>query len=188
MVANVNETINITDVSAPEDNGAITVTATLSHNVRDAGRFVHFTVDYATTDGTATIADNDYLAACDTLNFNGQAGESATFAIIPNSDNVAEGEQTILVSLTGISNTTHGIDITDTAIITLEEDDTAVDLSLAKSVSDPSPNVGDTIVLSLEVSNAGHEAAIDSSVLDTVPNGFTSLTLVSAPLDSTCTI
>ena len=188
LVADVNETITITDVSAPEDNGAITVTATLSHNVRDAGGFVSFTVDYATADGTATIADNDYLAASGTLNFNGQAGDTATFTIIPNSDNVPEGDQTILVSLTGTSNTTHGIDITDTAIITLEEDDTAVDLSLAKTVSNLSPNVGDTIIFSLEVSNAGPDAAIDSSVLDTVPNGFTSLTLVSAPLDSTCTI
>lgn len=185
LVANVNETITITDVSAPEDNGAITVTATLSHNVQDASGFAGFSVDYATSDGTATVADNDYIATSGTLNFNGQAGETVTFTITPNADIVPEGDQTILVSLTGISNSTHGIDISDTATITLVEDDTAVDLTLAKMVSDLSPDVGDTIVFTLEVSNAGPDAAVAANVVDTVPGGFTAVTPLSSPSGST---
>jgi len=46
VVADVQELITLTDVSAPEDGGPITVTATLSHDVRDASGFVSFTVDY----------------------------------------------------------------------------------------------------------------------------------------------
>ncbi len=188
LVADVSETITITDISSPEDNGAITVTATLSHNVRNAAGFVSFTVDYATSDGTATIADNDYNAASGTLTFNGQAGDTATFTVTPNADIVPEGNETILVGFTGISNSTHGIDISDTATITLEEDDTAVELTLSKTVSDLTPNIGDTIVFSLEVSNAGPDAAVDTSVLDTVPNGFTALTPISSSPGSTFSI
>jgi len=83
VVADVQELITLTDVSAPEDGGPITVSATLSHDVRDASGFVSFTVDYVTADGTATMADNDYSAASGTLTFNGQAGDTQTFTVNP---------------------------------------------------------------------------------------------------------
>ncbi len=47
------------------------------------------------------------------------------------------------------------------------------DLSLVKTVDDPSPNVGDTVTFTLTVANAGPDTATSISVEDTVPTGFT---------------
>ncbi len=59
-----------------------------------------------------------------------------------------------------------------------DQDDESVtpqqaDLSLVKTVDDPSPNVGDTVTFTLTVSNAGPDTATNISVEDTVPTGFT---------------
>ncbi len=50
--------VTIADVSADEDGGAITVTATLDFAVQGG-----FTVEVNTADGSATIADSDYSAS-----------------------------------------------------------------------------------------------------------------------------
>lgn len=188
LVADVQELITLSDVSAPEDGGPITVSATLSHDVSDASGFVSFTVDYFTGDGTATLADNDYTAASGSLTFNGQAGDVQTFTITPTADIVPEGDQTIIVGLQNLSNSTHGIDISDTATITLLEDDTEVALTIAKSVDDPSPNIGSTILFTLQVNNAGPDDAVAAFVQDILPAGFTSVTPVSAPGSSSLTV
>ena len=181
IVADVQETITISDVTAAEDGGLITVTATLSHNVRDASGFVSFTVDYLTGDGTATTANNDYTAASGTLTFNGQAGDTDTFTIMPTADIVPEGDEVLFVALLNLSNTTHGIDISDTAMITLQEDDTEVELELVKQVSDDSPNVGDTVIFTLQVNNNGPDTAVDAVVNDVLPAGFNSIVPVTVP-------
>ena len=181
VVADVQELITLSDVSAPEDGGPFTVTATLSHDVRDASGFVSFTVDYFTADGTATLADNDYTAASGTLTFNGQAGDTQTFTVNPIADIVPEGDQTIIVQLQNLSNTTHGIDISDTATLTLTEDDSEVALTINKSVDDASPNIGSVILFTLQVNNAGPDAAVGAFVQDTVPAGFSSITPVTVP-------
>ncbi len=188
VVADVQELITLTDVSAPEDGGPITVTASLSHDVQDASGFVSFTVDYLIGDGTATVADNDYTAASGTLTFNGQAGDTQTFTVNPTADIIPEGDQTVLVSLQNLSNTTHGIDISDTATVTLLEDDTEVTLTFDKSADNTSPNIGSTVVFTLQVNNAGPDDAIGTSVQDTVPAGFSSVTAVSSPPGSSLVI
>ena len=181
LTADVQELITLSDVSAPEDGGPITVTATLSHDVTDGGGFAPFTVDYVVADGTATIADNDYTAASGTLTFNGQAGDVQTFIVTPIADFIPEGDQTIVVSLLNLSNSTHGIDISDTATVTLVEDDSEVSLTIVKSVDDASPNIGSTIVFTLQVNNAGPDDAVAAFVGDIVPAGFGSITPVSVP-------
>jgi len=181
VVANVTETITITDVSAPEDDGPITVTAVLSHDVTDASGFVPFTVDFVLSDGTATLADNDFAAATGTLAFNGQAGDSATITINPVPDIVPEPDETLFVSLQNLTNTTHGIDISDTAVVTLLDDDEEVDLVMSKSVNDDTPNIGDTIIFTLQVDNVGPDDANNVSVQDLVPAGLGSVALVNLP-------
>ncbi len=188
MVVDVQESITFTDVSAPEDGGPITVTATLSHDVRDASGFVSFSVDYQTGDGTATLSDNDYKTASGTLTFNGQAGNAQTFTVSPTADIVPEGDQTILVRLQNLSNTTHGIDISDTATLTLAEDDTEVSLSIDVSVDNSTPEIGSTVVFTLKVSNAGPDAAVGARVQDIVPAGFSSVTALSAPAGSSLSV
>ena len=181
IVANVEETITIADVSAPEDGGPISVTAVLSHDVVDAAGFVPFTVEFVLADGTATQADSDYTAATGTLFFNGQAGNTATITVNPVSDIIPEPDETLIVSLQNLSNSTHGIDISDTATVTLLDDDEAIDLVLSKSVTDDRPNVGDTIVFTLQVDNLGPDDANDVSVQDLVPAGLGSVAPVSVP-------
>ena len=51
-------------------------------------------------------------------------------------------------------------------------DDQGVDLTIAKSVSDTTPNVGDTITFTLVVTNTGPDTATDFHVLDPIPAGF----------------
>jgi len=182
LTADVQELITLSDVSSPEDGGPITVTATLSHDVSDAAGFVSFTVDYVLADGTATIADNDYASSSGTLTFNGQAGDVQTFTVVPTADVIPEGDQAIIVSLQNLSNTTHGIDISDTATVTLLEDDSEVSLTMLKMVDDASPNIGSTIVFTLQVTNAGPDDAIAAFVGDTLPAGFGSVTPMSVPL------
>ncbi|HND54875.1 MAG TPA: SdrD B-like domain-containing protein, partial [Pirellulaceae bacterium] len=48
-----------------------------------------------------------------------------------------------------------------------------VDVSLVKSVSNATPNVGDTVTFTLLLTNAGPAAATNITVADLVPSGFT---------------
>ncbi len=55
----------------------------------------------------------------------------------------------------------------------IDNNDLGIDLSIAKTVNDGTPNIGDTITFNLEVTNAGPDLATDVTVLDPVPAGFT---------------
>ena len=86
--------VTIADVSGAENGGTITVTATLDNAVQGG-----FTVDMNTADGTATIADSDYIAVTgQTLTFTGTAGETQTFTITPTGDTKFETNETVTVS------------------------------------------------------------------------------------------
>ena len=188
LVANVEETIQITDFSSPEDDGPITLSAVLSHDVTNESGFAPFTVDFVVNDGTATLADNDYTTTGGNLSFNGQAGDTASITITPVSDIIPEGNETLTTSFQNISNSTHGINISDTAVVTLIDDDEAVDLLMKKTVSDTSPNIGDTIIFTLVVDNLGPDDAVGASVQDIVPAGFGSPTPVSATAGTNLTV
>ncbi|MCE7996431.1 MAG: T9SS type A sorting domain-containing protein, partial [Roseivirga sp.] len=87
-------TIAINDVTRAEnaDGGATTTytfTATLTGDVDQS-----ISVDYATQDGTATTADNDYTAASGTLTFDGINGETETFQVIVGNDDKVELDET----------------------------------------------------------------------------------------------
>ncbi|KPM46550.1 Ig-like domain-containing protein, partial [Jiulongibacter sediminis] len=68
----------------------------------------------------------------------------------------------------------------DTGIDPDDEDDAddepvlpqVADLSLVKTVNDPTPNVGDTVVFTIEVRNAGPNDGSGVQVKDYVPNGY----------------
>ena len=51
--------------------------------------------------------------------------------------------------------------------------DLGIDLSIAKTVDDATPDIGQTITFTLEVTNAGPDLATDVTVFDPVPAGFT---------------
>ncbi|NVK52153.1 MAG: cadherin-like domain-containing protein, partial [Flavobacteriaceae bacterium] len=127
--------VTIADVSGNENDGSITVTATLNNAVQGG-----FSVDVATTDGTATTADNDYTAVTGhTLTFTGTAGETQTFTINPTADTKVEPNETLTVSMSNLNGTSLGVDISDGATVTINNDDTnsppnAVDDSVATDV------------------------------------------------------
>ena len=51
--------------------------------------------------------------------------------------------------------------------------DLGIDLSIAKTVDDTTPNIGQTITFTLVVNNAGPDLATNVTVVDPVPAGFT---------------
>ena len=136
--------VTIADVSGNEDDGNITVTASLDNEVQGG-----FTVDVNTTDGTATAGDSDYTGiSSETLTFTGTAGETQTFTLTPTSDSKLEPNEQLAVFMNNLASTTLAVDITDGASITILNDDAA-----AITIADVSGNEDDgdiTVTASLD--------------------------------------
>ncbi|NCR19475.1 MAG: hypothetical protein GPJ22_20640, partial [Microcystis aeruginosa LL13-03] len=103
--------IAITDVTITEGNSGTTnavFTVTLSNAVDTA-----ITLNYATADGTATTADNDYTALSLTpLTFN--AGEtSKTITVAINGDTKVESNETFFVNLSSLNANGRNVTIAD---------------------------------------------------------------------------
>src|SRR5206468_2428704 len=96
-------TITISNVAANEGNGGttpFTFTVSLSN-----ASYQTVTVQYATADGTATTADNDYVAASGTVTFApGQTSQTITVSVV--GDTKFELDETFLVNLSNPSNAT----------------------------------------------------------------------------------
>ncbi|MBL4604723.1 MAG: hypothetical protein JKY02_03415, partial [Flavobacteriaceae bacterium] len=138
--------VTIADISGNENDGVITVTATLDNAVQGG-----FTVDVSTTDGTATVGDGDYGAVVSqTLIFTGNAGETQTFTITPTGDTTLEADETLTVSQSNLSGTTLGVVITDGATVTISNDDSA-----EVTIADISGNENDgAIIVTATLDNA----------------------------------
>ncbi|HEY0320623.1 MAG TPA: Ig-like domain repeat protein, partial [Pyrinomonadaceae bacterium] len=100
---NIQTTISINDVSLTEGNSGtknfdFTVTLSQASNLT-------VTVDFATANGTATIAGNDYQSATGTLTF--IPGDlTKTITVLVNGDTSNEANETFFVNLTNAQNTT----------------------------------------------------------------------------------
>ncbi|MBX7147565.1 hypothetical protein K1X76_00645 [bacterium] len=130
--------LSVADVSAGESDGTVTVTVTLASA---AGQQV--TVDYATSNGTAT-AGSDYTAASGTLTF--AAGEtSKTFDISITSDTTDEPDENLVVTL---SNATVASIADSTATVTITDDDAAPSLSIDDVSVGESGSASFTVTLS----------------------------------------
>lgn len=106
--------ITIADVSVDEGAGTATFTATHS----GASTVGSFTVDYTTSDISAT-AGVDYTATSGTLNFNGTSGGTDQI-IVPILNNPGvEPSETYLVQMTTTSD--GSVDISDTALGTITD-------------------------------------------------------------------
>jgi hypothetical protein len=92
--------ISINDVSIAEgDNGTKVATFTVTRS----GGAEPFAVNFATSDGSATVADHDYAATAGTLNF--AAGvNTQTISVTINGDSWFEGNETFFVNLSGATN------------------------------------------------------------------------------------
>ena len=114
--------LTIDDTIAVEGNSGttdVTFTVTLSAAVD-----VPVSVDFATTDGEATVADDDYLAAIGTLSFTGVAGEQQTVTVSVAGDQKVELDEAFLVNLANILADERDVTIADaqgTAAITNDD-------------------------------------------------------------------
>ncbi|MEM8996348.1 MAG: Calx-beta domain-containing protein, partial [Acidobacteriota bacterium] len=90
-------TLSIDDPSSPEGddgNAPLTLTVTVAGAV-DGG----FSVDFFSADGTATVADGDYLAAEGTLSFAGVDGEQQSIPVQVIGDTALEDDEAFSVRL-----------------------------------------------------------------------------------------
>ena len=112
-------TLFISDVSIAEGNsGTSTATFTVTLSPASANTV---TVDFATANGTATIAGNDYQSATGTLTFN-PGDTSKPINVTINGDTLVEPDETFFVNLT---NATGGAAIGDAqGQGTIQNDDT----------------------------------------------------------------
>jgi chitinase len=134
--------ISIANVTTPEGNAGphpVDVTVTLTPAPNGS-----VSVDWATVDGTATAADNDFTAASGTLQF--QAGEtSKKISITVNGDLKPELDETFSIHLTNAVGAT--IAIAD-ATVTLTNDDALPSISVADVTASEGTNAGFVVTLS----------------------------------------
>ncbi len=95
-------TLTIGDVSLTEGNGGTSV-ATFTVTLSPVNASQTVTVNYATADGTATVANNDYAAASGTLTF-APSTATRTLSVTINGDSVVEPSEMFFVNLSGATN------------------------------------------------------------------------------------
>ncbi|MDH3326371.1 MAG: PKD domain-containing protein, partial [Gammaproteobacteria bacterium] len=118
--------LDASSYSIAENGGSKTITVN-----RTGGSDTAISIDYATSNGTAT-AGSDYTSATGTLNF-ADGVTSQTFTITILNDSNYEGDETLTITL---SNATSGVTVnTSNAGLTITEDDVAVVGSLTLSAS-----------------------------------------------------
>lgn len=104
------ETVSINDASVAEGDAGTTL---LTFTVTRSGNAGAFTLDFATADGTATTADNDYAATSGTLSFAAGGALSETVTVIVNGDTTLEPNETLAVTLSNLVNATGTTAIAD---------------------------------------------------------------------------
>ncbi|MDH7445061.1 beta strand repeat-containing protein [Aquimarina sp. 2201CG14-23] len=151
---NANDAISIVidDVSVNEAAGTATFTVTSSGGSLTGG----YTIDYATADNTATIANNDYTSTSSppSLTFTGNLGETQTITVPILEDSDIEGTETYFVNLSNSSSAL--VTITDTQGL-----GTIIDNDAGISINDISVN-----------ENAGN-ATFTVTLTGTISGGFT---------------
>ena len=108
IVDNDNAELSIIGPVTVSEGNALPVTAEFMVTLNKATA-APFTVDYSTLDGTAKVADNDYVGqGSGVLSFNGTAGESKTIRVVINGDRKIEGDEYFKVLLGALSEDFNG--------------------------------------------------------------------------------
>ncbi|HCR94878.1 MAG TPA: hypothetical protein DIV98_08070 [Oceanicaulis sp.] len=159
--------VTIADAFGDEDAGAVTFTATLSNAVQGG-----FTVDVSTSDGTATTANSDYTAVSgQTLTFAGTASETQTFTVTPTSDSAIEAAETVNIAMSNLAGTSLGVDISDTATLTINNDDADATAPRVQSVTRSNPTTSPTSASTLDWAVAFNETVNNVDSTDFVVSG-----------------
>ncbi|MEM1244464.1 MAG: Calx-beta domain-containing protein, partial [Pseudomonadota bacterium] len=166
IIDNDAATLTINDVTVNEADGTATFTATLDNPVQGG-----LSVETVFTDGTA-INGTDYTGIPVTLNFIGNAGEVQTITVNINDDLIVEANETFTVSLTNLianSASVNAIDISDTALGTILNNDTA------------NVNLSGDVIVNEAVGSLTFTATLDNPVQGgfTVETAFTDITAIN---------
>jgi uncharacterized repeat protein (TIGR01451 family) len=149
-------TLSVNDVTRAENadgaTTAFTFMVTLVHAVQGG-----LSIDFATANGTALVADNDYLQRTTTaLPFVGNAGETQPITVTVNNDAKVEADETFFVNLTNIQ--ARGLPVTfsdSLGVGTIQNDDVATlsinDLTLNEGSGGVSTSYRFTATLSAQV-------------------------------------
>ena len=148
--------VAISDVTISEGNsGTKVATFTVTRN----GGTAAFNVNYATSDGSATTADGDYVASANTLQF--AANEmSKTISVTINGDTKVEANETFNLAL---SNATNGVTISDAQGVGTITNDDAAPVAGSVAISDVTISEGNsgTKVATFTVTRSGGTAAFN---------------------------
>ncbi|MEW5851037.1 MAG: Calx-beta domain-containing protein [Myxococcota bacterium] len=144
--------------SVSEDGGSATITVT-----RVNGTAGMATVDYATSDGTAT-AGSDYTASSGTLAF-ADGETSKTFSVPIWMDSNSEGDETIFLTL---SNPSGGaaLGTPDTAVLTVVDVATAGSLQLSAATYSIGENGGSATITVTRTNGSGGTVTVDYATSD----------------------
>lgn len=109
-------------------------------------------VDYATSDGTATTAGSDYTAVSGTLNWADGDSASKTITVSITDDNQYEGDETVAIALSNVSGGTLG---TASATLTINEEDVPGTLAFAATAVTVTESDAAGVQATLTVSRTG---------------------------------
>lgn len=98
-----NPTVSLASASIVEGNSG---TSTLALNVTRSDTATAFTVDYAVTGGTATSGTDYATLASGTLNFTASGAASLPINLTVNGDTDSEPDETVVITLSNLVNTT----------------------------------------------------------------------------------
>jgi hypothetical protein len=168
-------TIKDNDSAKLKINGPITVTegnigttpvnftVTLEGNIGE-----NFDVRYSTQNGSATVADNDYIPKTDQiLNFSGDPGELKTITIFANGDRNIEANENFFVNLHSLSKNFNGlltIENSTAEAIILDDDNNPAN----KSITITKTN-GSEVDLSPVTFTFSFPAGVVSDAITTIP-------------------
>ncbi|MBK8396633.1 MAG: hypothetical protein IPL26_15540 [Leptospiraceae bacterium] len=164
-----------TTSSGSEVTTAVNIPVTLS-----AASSQTVTVNYAVTGGTATSGGTDYTLAAGTLTF--VAGDtSENIVITVNNDSLYENNETIIIDLSGPTNSTLGGNTTHTYTIT--NDDSAPTVAFTATTSNGLESVAaPTLAVTLSAAS-GLATTVDYAVTGgTATSGGTDFTLAAGTL------
>ncbi|WP_216911979.1 Calx-beta domain-containing protein, partial [Synechococcus sp. CCAP 1479/13] len=156
--------LSINNVSRVEGNSGITsfVFDVTLNNAVD----VPLSVGYATANGTATLANNDYQAANGTLNFVGTASETQQITVNALGDTTVEANETFVVNLSNLQASGRNVTLANAqATGTITNDDGA-----SFSINDVSVTEG----------NSGTKTAVFSVTLNNAVSGGSSVSYATA--------
>jgi hypothetical protein len=152
-------TLQFTAANFPDlenNSGSHTKTVTVQRTGAATGAVE---VNYATSDGSANLSDNDYVAAAGTLHWNDGDTSDKSFTITVKGDTTFEPDETVNLTL---ASPTGGavIGATNSAALTIQNDDALPAISIA-DVSHSEGDSGTTLyAFTVSLSNASYQTVM----------------------------